>query len=114
MQYPADSDFRGTIKALVESHDTGEVVLLKGEAYFQMLVIKISTDELVLATELGATGRQTGQFGSTTKAQEPAADISVIFTKGPKTPPRKKRQPNGDEDAQDKENETQEPTQTME
>jgi len=60
-----DSDYRGEIQIPLINLGSELYVIKNGERIAQMLFLPVYLADLVAVTELGATGRGTGGFGST-------------------------------------------------
>jgi dUTP pyrophosphatase len=60
-----DSDYRGEVGVLLVNHGRDPVSFARGERIAQLVVAPVVQAELLLAEELGGTGRGEGGFGST-------------------------------------------------
>jgi dUTP pyrophosphatase len=60
-----DADYRGEIGVLLINHGTEPVAIKRGERIAQMVIAPVARAELVAVTELSATARGSGGFGST-------------------------------------------------
>jgi hypothetical protein len=61
----ADSDFRGTIKAVVESQDKKTLNLVEGQAWFQLVPVLIHQGDLERVDAFDDSSTRTVGFGST-------------------------------------------------
>jgi dUTP pyrophosphatase len=60
-----DADYRGEIGVLLINHGAEPVAIKRGERIAQMVIAAVVRAELVAVTELSATARGSGGFGST-------------------------------------------------
>jgi dUTP pyrophosphatase len=60
-----DADYRGEIGVLLINHGDAPFAIHRGERIAQMVIAAVVRAELALATELSATERGSGGFGST-------------------------------------------------
>jgi dUTP pyrophosphatase len=60
-----DADYRGEINVLLINHGEAPFPIKRGERIAQMVIAPVTQVELVAVTELSATGRGSGGFGST-------------------------------------------------
>jgi dUTP pyrophosphatase len=60
-----DADYRGEIGVLLINHGEAPFDIRRGERIAQMVIAAVARAELVAATELSATERGSGGFGST-------------------------------------------------
>ncbi|MEP7165102.1 MAG: dUTP diphosphatase [Ferruginibacter sp.] len=60
-----DSDYRGEIKVLLINLSNDEQVISNNDRVAQMVICSVERAELVLAQQLGDTGRGNGGFGHT-------------------------------------------------
>lgn len=62
-----DSDYRGNIGVLLFNHSENDIPINKGDRIAQMVLIRISTPDVVEVDELDDTQRGEGGYGSTGK-----------------------------------------------
>lgn len=62
-----DSDYRGPINVILYNFSTESINLYCGDRIAQLILIKITTPNVEIATELTSTIRDIGGFGSTGK-----------------------------------------------
>lgn len=60
-----DSDYRGEMKVILINHGTEDFVIARGDRVAQLVVAPVTQAEWVEVTELDATVRGEGGFGST-------------------------------------------------
>src|SRR4051812_17412950 len=60
-----DSDYRGEINVLLINHGEAAFPIRRGERIAQLVIAPVTQVELLAVTELSATGRGSGGFGST-------------------------------------------------
>ena len=60
-----DADYRGEINVLLINHGEAPFPIQRGERIAQMVIAPVTQAELVAVTELSATDRGSGGFGST-------------------------------------------------
>jgi dUTP pyrophosphatase len=60
-----DADYRGEIGVLLINHGEAPFAIRRGERIAQMVIAAVARAEFVAATELSATERGSGGFGST-------------------------------------------------
>lgn len=60
-----DSDYRGEMKVILINHGTEDFVIARGDRVAQLVVAPVTQAEWVEVTELDATARGEGGFGST-------------------------------------------------
>ena len=60
-----DADYRGEINVLLINHGEAPFPIKRGERIAQMVIAPVTQAELVAVTELSATDRGSGGFGST-------------------------------------------------
>jgi dUTP pyrophosphatase len=60
-----DADYRGEISVLLINHGAAPFPIRRGERIAQLVIASVARAELVPATELSATERGSGGFGST-------------------------------------------------
>lgn len=62
-----DAGYRGDITILIINFSDKPLVIKKGQKFAQMLIQKIERPEIIEVSELSATEREDGKFGSTGK-----------------------------------------------
>jgi dUTP pyrophosphatase len=60
-----DSDYRGEVKVILINHGSEPFVIRRGERIAQMVVAAVARARIDVVTDLDATARGTGGFGST-------------------------------------------------
>lgn len=60
-----DSDYRGEVKVILQNGGADPVTIARGDRIAQLVFARYEVAELVDATELEASGRSAGGFGST-------------------------------------------------
>ena len=60
-----DSDYRGELRVILQNSGTDPVTITRGDRIAQLVFARYETPELVDATELEASNRGVGGFGST-------------------------------------------------
>jgi dUTP pyrophosphatase len=60
-----DADYRGEINVLLINHGDAPFPIRRGERIAQMVIAPVTRAELIAVTQLSATGRGSGGFGST-------------------------------------------------
>jgi dUTP pyrophosphatase len=60
-----DADYRGEIRVILANLGNAPVTIARGERIAQLIIAPVSRAEWQVVTELPATGRGTGGFGST-------------------------------------------------
>lgn len=62
-----DSDYRGSVMAVLRNNSNDEIPITRGDRICQMLIVPVVTPALEVVDELSSTERGTGGFGSTGK-----------------------------------------------
>ena len=76
---PADSDFRGSLQALLESRENKPLVLERGTSWFQLVVVKAHLSGLTRVDKIQVdTARGLGSFGSTGFAGEQPSSLKRV------------------------------------